>query len=270
MRDIPAGMIPGNVREISSYAVVRNRLPVFEELHDKSYLFYDHDVAIYGTGVYRVASMPSRANDVAYLHTLEIPDLNNVPLSLISTNIETWPYSGVSICDGNIFYHKVNGDIVRRDIATGTELVYTNIQSDVGLAAVTSTELYIMYYASGTTCRIQARNGVGLISEWDGAAYGERILPSTIDAERLEGVDYIVWQNSEKRNARMIKRVGHVWSESWPVFPLDVVDDTFQFRLGGASIVDGRFVLVGTLVRDRSSMKIYTIGPERFTAGREM
>lgn len=263
-------MIPGNIREVSGYAVLRNRLPVFTSNPETQYYFHAHDVAAQGTGVYRAASVSPSLDAVPTLRVGEILDLASIPTALIDTGITLWPTSGISVYSGYIFCHKANGDIVRREIATGTEVVYLNQLSDVGIAAVSASEIYVMYPLSDSTYAIGLHNGTGWVSTFDGAVYGEDLVAAALDAERINGVDYILWQNDAKTNARIIQRIGQVWSDSELVFTLDVVDDTFQFRLGSVSVIDGRLVVVGTLVRDNTLIKIYTLGPNHFTLGREM
>lgn len=275
MRTVPSQMLPGAVREIGGYAVLRNRLPVFSEGNDTDYFFHAHDVDGYSTGAFRAASVSSlnRVTDEAFLYTKNIPNLSNVNSILIrleSTGIQTYPLSGLSVRSGFLFYHKANGDVVRRSIATQDESVYFNMLSDIGIAAVSDTEIYVIYRLTDTTFTVRRHNGSGWASTWSGAIYGEGFVPASLDAERIDGVDYILWQNADKRNARILRCKGSAWGDSELVLPLDVVDDTFQFRLGSVSVIDNRLVVVGTLVRNNSSMKIYTFGPDHFTLGREL
>lgn len=275
MRDIPIKMLPGIVREIGGYAVLRTRLPVFSEGSDTDFYFHAHDADGFGTGVFRAASVSplSGATSKAYLYTKTITNLvniNSIAIRLENTGIQTYPLSGLSVRNGYLFYHKANGDVVRRNLSTQVESVYFNMLSDIGIAAVSDTEIYVTYAITPTTYTVRRHNGSSFTSTWSGAIYGDGFIPSSLDAERINGVDYILWQNADKRNARILSCKGSSWGDSQLILPLDVVDDTFQFRLGSASVIDNRLVVVGTLVRNGASMKIYTFGPEHFTLGREL
>lgn len=165
--------------------------------------------------------------------------------------------------------HRANGNVVRRSISDGSESVYVTFQSEVGLAAVSDTEVYILEKVNSTMYTVSRYNSSGKVSEWHGAVYGERNYPGTFDAVRLADGDYIVYQTELGKNARIIKYADSVWSDSELVYPIDVVDDTSSFRLGGVSSINGRLVVVGIIARENYKVKIYTIGPGHFTHGRE-
>lgn len=59
------------------------------------------------------------------------------------------------------------------------------------------------------------------------------------------------------------------WSEIQPVIPLDIIDDTSQFRLTSVSNL-GVPAICGVLKRlNGTDMHVYLLGPEQFTMGRE-
>ena len=268
MRTVPQEAISDTVREISSRGVVRQRLPRFNEEYDSDYFFHDHDVDVISGGFLRAASISGTQNGFPRLFIREVNPEAITP-GLVDLGIPLTPLSSVSVYGEYLFYHKENGDVVRRHL-NGSEEFYFSHQSDVGLAAVSEMELFAIDALNPTTFRIRLHDGADWVDEFPGAIYGEGFAPSSLDAVRIDGVDYLVWQTADKRNARTLRRTGDVWSESELVLPLDIVDDTFQFRLGGASVIDGRMVLVGTLIRNENVIKIYTIGPDQFTLGREV
>lgn len=279
-------MLPGSVREISGYGVLRNRLPQFEQLDDylwnngvistKAVSFHAHDVFPIYSGVIRVANIAYSSSGVPELHLKYISDMSQISEDastfLSPTGDLCFPLSGVAINGTQMFWHDANGNVTSRvytDGAAQNEVLFNQL-SDVGMAAVSEAELYVNYALSETTRTIRLFNRTtgSFTHTFDGAVYGEHMAGMPFDAVRIGDTDYIVYQSGN--NARIIKRIGDVWSESNLVFPLDVVDDTFSFTLGSASAINNRLVIVGLLRRNKSQMKIYTIGPEHFSLGREM
>jgi hypothetical protein len=247
---------------------VKNRLPNFTPDSDEPLQFYAHDAALRGTGVYRAASASADGIAAPTLYTQNITDVSSRPF-WVNTNIALTPASGVSVTGNYIFMHKNNGNVVRRAISDGAETEYLTSLSEVGLAAVSDTEVYILEKVNSTMYTISLYNNTGKVSEWHGAVYGEREYPGTFDAVRLADGDYIVFQTELGKNARIIKYADTTWSDSELVYPIDVVDDTSSFRLGGVSSINGNLVVVGIITRDNYKVKIYTIGPKHFTHGRE-
>jgi hypothetical protein len=223
-----------------------------------------------GTGVVCVANASTSSAVAPTLYTRTMANPEGVPGSYTNTSVALMKGSGISLFGDYVFIQKSTGAIVRRHLDTSAETAYLTVASAVGLAAVSATDLYVLQKLSDTTYKLGVYNTSGLIYEWSGAVYGERVIPGVLDAERISGIDYIVYQTELGRNAKIIKRNGAIWSDSENIFPIDIVDDTSQFRLGGASTINGKLVVVGMITRSGYHMKVYTIGPEHFSSGREM
>jgi hypothetical protein len=270
MRTISEAMLPAAVRTVESRAVVKNRLPVFAQSKDRPLMIYAHDVVVRASKIYRAASAASDVGIAPTLHTQEIEYPNTTHPGFINTGVVLMKGSGISVSNNYIFMHKADGAIVRRSISDSSLVTLTTSAVPVGLAAVSDSEVYIFYKVSNTTYGIALRDLSGLVSTWHGSVYGERFYPGAFDADRIGNTDYIIYATADKKNARMIRRYGEAWSDAEAVFPIDVVDDTSQFRLGGVSVLNDQLVITGILSRPDYRMKIYTIGPDHFTLGREL
>jgi len=261
VRDISASMLPTASRTISGRAVVYDRIPDFTLGWD-SFNHYNTDVYSFDTGVFRAYNNGTIYGQEAYT----LPD-----------DLGTWgayisgadPEGIISVCDGHIFYQKSDGGVYRHRISDGAETYYDSFDAPVAIAAVTADSFYVLYRVNWLQYRIKLYPGG---SSWHGSVYGhgDNWPLHAFDAIQLDDVDYIYYQEPADKNARYIKRIGNSWSDANLVFPLDVVDDTFSFRLGSASVINNKAVIVGTMIRNNSLMKIYTFGPEQFTIGREM
>ena len=281
-------MLPTNSRVIDGRAVVINRLPHFEHMDDytsrdqivpgRSQFFHAHDSALHGDGIVRVASISEKYDGIPEIYTrhYDIYALSTMDtqfdICLYATGDQLFPRSGMAVFDGQMFFHEINGNVSTRYFlhSSYNNVTLFNQPSVVGMGAVSVDELYVTYALSETTqtIRLFDRRTGTFTHTFDGAIYGEEMEGMPFDAVRIGDTDYIAYQSG--KNARIISRRGNVWSESKLIFPLDVVDDTFSFTLGSISEINNRLVVVGLLKRNNTLMKIYTIGPEHFTLGREM
>lgn len=257
---------PSDVRTISGRLVLKKRLPEFDEYLDDSLEIYAHDCVIRDGAIFRAAS---GAPDEATPPTLRTEVVGEPRTGFTDTGVGLFEGSGLSLSENYIFLHKADGTVVKRSIADGTETPLFADSHPVGIAAVSDTAYYVLRWVSPYQYQIAYYEDAVETDLWHGSVYGQRSLPGMFDAVRLNGVDYIAYQTDGGLNARILKHADELWSDSDFIYPLDVVDDTSQFRLGGLSAIDGRLVVVGVISRNNYKVKVYTIGPEHFSHGRE-
>jgi len=257
---------PASVRTIAGRLVVKQRLPEFSEYLDDSLEIYAHDCCIRNGEIFRAVC---GAPDEATPPTLQTEVVSEPKVGFTDTGVGLFEGSGLSLSENYIFIHKADGTVVKRSIADGSETPLFANAYPVGIAAVSDTEYYVLRRVSVYQYQITYYVDAVETDLWHGSVYGERSVPGMFDSVRLNGVDYIAYQTDGGLNARIVKRENGLWSDSDFIYPLDVVDNTSQFRLGGLSVIDGRLVVVGVISRNNYKVKIYTIGPDHFSHGRE-
>jgi hypothetical protein len=104
--------------------------------------------------------------------------------------------------------------------------------------------------------------------------YTKTLDKSSFHAVRLNGMEYIYASLDEGQRAICItaSQDGNFVGEAIDIAPLDYADDTARFSVGGAIVIDNKIMVSGSLIRAAASipMQIYAIGPDHYTAGRDM
>jgi len=222
-----------------------------------------HDASKYGTGIFRAASM--YVNNGWYLHYQYVPAPNELtnPLSdnwpaWVNTSIQLDPRSGLAVEDAYVFYRGLGGGVYRGQLNGSTitpTLLYNTTNSPCSFAPVSPGEVYVQWKTAPDArfSKIGLYNTVSqAMTEWPGRIYGPQAILPTFDAVRLNGRDRIYFADETGKRTLYLTRKASVWSDVRQLIPLDVVDDTSSFTIGGASVIDGKIFLAGVLKRDKN------------------
>lgn len=208
------------------------------------------------------------------------------------TGINLKAGSSVAVYQNRVFYHGSDGWFYYRDFnpvakTFGSAVEWSpwpsyNYNYKVAFAPVNSHEVYILWQEAGTpyihSVSYRELTGAtlwdGVVDTWHGVVYGTSARdPRAFDAERLGSSDYIFVTDMETLRAQYIKRDGgNFWSDMNLVVPLDIVDDTSSFKMGGVSLVNGKLVVSGILRRPqglRAHVYMMMENGDHFTMGRE-
>ena len=275
-----------NVRTINGYAVVRdNRLRFTERdtSHDSPLPnLWLIDSYNYGTGILRVANAWDIGNGQwsLYYQYVSNPEMETQWPAWVNTARALKEGSVPGVYEGRLFYQGSNNTLYRADFNGSTLSAATSITGGTAMPAaiapVSLTEFYLMNTYVGTVdgySYIYLRNTSGsLLQTWPGRVYyTSTSTPTTFDAERLNGVDYIYVVDKDDRRTWALTQINGAWSEFQPLIPMDIVDDESLFRMAGVAQIDGKLFITGKLYRSYgSALDVYTIGPDNYTMGRDM
>jgi hypothetical protein len=252
-----------------------------------------HDASAYSTGILRMATKIDG--------TVGTPVNPKVAIQWIATPTSAWPSWALlnplyevpvgtkpGVLGNRIWTRDLDGNIHVLDYNTAngtytdTDTTYSVGTTDqIALAPISATECYILTVKAGSTVsmillgylKVDGAGAKVSSTEWKGAFHGTADQWTSLDAERFGDIDYIHLSMNSGQRAVCVKAVaGEAWSDPLDVFPLDWSDDISKFTSGGVSIVNNILMVSGTLTRSSSGspMQIYTMGPEHYTAGREM
>jgi hypothetical protein len=148
----------------------------------------------------------------------------------------------------------------------------------VAVAPITEDEFYILELVTVAGKPVSFfrlhyhKESTNTSATWAGRFYGENLTLDGFDAVRIGGVDHIYFTDQNgKRAWHISSEIGTKWGSVQMVLPLDVVDDVSQFRLKGATVIDSKVFLTGSLRRtEGTGMEIYMVGPEEVTLGRDL
>ena len=255
---------------------------------------YAYDASTHSNGILRVASVDVTGS--TYLFTQWLPDPSGTWPNWVNQNIEIGKYSKPGVVGNRIIYLKKTGPDTARiewadyNTSTGaldsTTYISKSMDPDqpTAISPINSDEFYVhtnkfepdvseVNYGY-VSYFVYAGPGASDYTErqWPGSIYGDNQHTHYFDVGRLDGLDYIhLTDFNEKRGIYLTAIAGEGWSDTTQVYPLDAVDDTSLFRPGFVTVLNDRLFATGILKRTSGmAMQIYTIGPEHFTAGREM
>lgn len=244
-----------------------------------------HDVCGWGDGFLRVATtLVSGSWKLWFQYAANPGDFSNPIEDTLGTwtdsGIVVYPRSTIGIFANRVFYQAINGNIEYADFdgsGFGTPVpVIAAFDGIVAIAPISTSEIYIQHKLLSTSeySEIAHVTDVGVQTDWDGRLYGNMAFFSGFDAVRINGRDYIFFSDEDGKRTLYMTRIGEVWSDVLQLVPLDVVDDTSSFILGGAAEdIDGNLYVSGVLKRDQHfPMHIFMkeIAPGHFSLGREM
>ncbi len=252
-----------------------------------------HDASAYSTCILRMATkidgtVGTPANPKVAVQWIAAPTSAWPSWALLNPLYEVPTGTKPGVLGNRIWTRDLDGNIHILDYNTAAG-TYTDTDSThsvgttdkIALAPVSATECYILTIKAGLTVSMMLLgylkvDGAGAkvsSTEWKGAFHGTADQWTSLDAERFGDIDYIHLSMNSGQRAVCVKAVaGEAWSDPLDVFPLDWSDDISKFTSGGVSILDNILMVSGTLTRSSSGspMQIYTMGPEHYTAGREM
>ncbi len=278
-------IIPGPIRSINARITFRDahlrfrKFPISDAGNDS----LAHDVSAYGTGFLRVACRPAQGG--WYLHYQYVPSPNAFTNPLadywpawVNAGVALDPYSGLGIEAGRVFYRSPAGSVDCADF-DGQSFVPRRLfaapERPYAFAPINADEVYLQWKPDleAPYARI-ARYCVSSATrlDWPGRLYPSSPWLSGLDALRLNGRDLIYFADEAGKRTLYLTWEG-LWSEVRPLIPMDVVDDTSSFTLGGASLIHGQVWLAGVLKRDQNfPMHIYTreIAPGHYSLDREL
>ena len=256
---------------------------------------YSYDACTYSDGILRVASVDVSGTTYLFTQWVSDPHATTWP-NWVNQSIEIGKHSKPGVFDNRIFYLKKTGAetaiIEWGDYNTSTGVLDNTTSIDksmdpdqpTAISPVTSTAFYVhtnkfepdvsdVNYGYIFYFKYNGPTSSDYIEkEHPGAIYGNNQHTHYFDAERLNNLDYIhLTDLNEKRGIYLTSYWGTAWSDIKPVYPLDAVDDTSLFTPSFITTLDGRLFVTGILKRTAGmAMQMFTIGPEHFTAGREL
>ena len=261
-------------RKVSARLTSRRRKHIFSNttiydslgLSDPSTI----DSALYSTGIYRVV------NSLDYLYTQSILDLSDL------VTLDPWQNRGIALKPGSrpgvegdrVWYQVTNGDIyysnISDDFATQT-FVSSYFSAFVCSLAPVASGVYV-YYLDGDWGALQYMNTTGGRTVWKGRIYGDIQTSQFVDAVVTGAIHYIYLMDRNAGRVLELRRSGTNWSASQYVVPIDAVDNVTGLTLASATVINGRIVLSGRMVKSSDgtpiSMDVMLIGPGVYTFGR--
>lgn len=281
-------IVPSNVRAVNARITFRDIHLRFRKYPTTDGSTYTngtwHDVCTYSTGILRVAV--SKSSGTWYLFYQYTSDPNNFTNPLVD-NWSSWtnstiavePWSTVAVEGGRIFYQAANGNVSYVDF-NGTNLgtpatLFASTYKPYAFGPVSTTELYIQYKAtpSATFSKIMHVVVGQSPTYWTGRLYGSPDYLSGFDAARNDGRDQIFFTDENGLRTLYMECVNGIYSDVRQLIPLDVVDETSSFVIGGASIFDSKVFLSGVMKRDANfplHIFTYEISNNHYTLGKEM
>ncbi|MCB2146599.1 MAG: hypothetical protein KQI81_09000 [Deltaproteobacteria bacterium] len=192
--------------------------------------------------------------------------------------------SNLAIEDGYLFYQdEVTGAVKRILVSSLPQLGSKPSDPEtvgpagrtetVQIAAISATECYVFPMSETGSDRFTIEYCVGSTSSaWDGKYYDGAVGVPHVAAYREANTDYVYFTDALRTRTFYIKRRNGFWSDVRTVLPIDVLDDMSSFEFTGISSIDGLPILCGRLRRSYGNidMLVYMIGPEEFTAGRDL
>lgn len=241
-----------------------------------------HDASAYDGGILRIATAGSQ------LKAQWVEDPDDVWPEWVTTELSVRLHCKPGVLGNRVWIVDNLGELRVLDYDTtageftntGTTLMI-GLDDRYALAPISPTECYILQVRTNGNAiediLYVSIDGLGVIDEqrsWGKLLHCISGDWKSFDAIRLNGIDYILHSNGGGRRAMCITATpgGHAFSDPQDIFPLDYADDISSLVIGGCISINNSLFVTGTLSRSASGspMQIYTLGPDHFTAGRDM
>ena len=236
---------------------------------------YTYDADNYSAGILRIATtQPSGATYATLYYSYMVPGVSATAWTAFGTNIKL--NSRPAVYGSRLFFQKdSDGGLYYCDFGGTTFGSQTNIAWDfpaypIMIAPVSNTEFYAKTVDTTQYSRITMNNTSGtVLSAWWGRSYGALANKNTFDAVRIGSTDHIYYCEDNIRTVCL--EHSNTWSEVHYVYPIDAVDSTTSFLFSSANIFNGMPFVTGVMARDSAlPYHMYTIGPDKYTAGRDL
>jgi len=287
MRDISSSLINliDNNRVINGRFTIRDPRLIFTKRTVYETMVankYNVDSCVDGTGIIRVAKKTSD-NTLQYMW-LDDP---------MSEEWDPWAQVGSVVChaDSSVgiegsrcWYLGSNKKIYYVDWNSGTEAWGTPVEvldasgwnsTKISFAPVDTSDCYVLIGPQDTPLihsEIKRINSGGSIeTSFHGFIYGNPTQQYRFDAVRFTDRDHVYVVDRDDGRALYTAVSGLVWSDLRQVVPLDVIDDTTNFKLGGVAKINSQAWVTGRYTRGTGiEFDMYSIGPDYYTMGRNI